>query len=130
MHSAYTHIYIHLDKLGWTTSKKRVTQLKNERKKKQANEMRTMQKIQVKLFCKFIIILCWIGCGMCDDVQVPAMNSVFNQSTEVNQTRQAKCKRLQPHNTNANIYYRFFFPPIFSSSSPAGCLFKCDEIFK
>lgn len=64
--------------------------------------------MRVKLFCKFIIILCWIGCGMCDDGRVPA-NSIFNQSTVVNQTRQAKCKRMQPHKTNANIYYRFFF---------------------
>lgn len=90
-----------------------------------------MQKMRVKLFCKFIIILCWIGCGMCDDGRVPA-NSIFNQSTVVNQTRQAKCKRMQPHKTNANIYYRFFFSTNFFSSHFGSfvCSFKCDEIFK
>lgn len=67
-----------------------------------------MHKMRVKLFCKFIIILCWFVCGMCE-AKVPA-NS-FNQSTEVNQTRQAKCKQRN-HTIQMQIFiivFSFFF---------------------
>lgn len=53
----------------------------------------TMRAFQLKWFGEFIIILCcWmVWYGLCGSTQVVPLNS-FNHSTEVNQTRQPKCK--------------------------------------